>query len=79
MVNKIILHLDQPEYTTLLDEAIRELRTPSDQARWLLRQALGIAEEPQIEPTDGAAPAKGHNTQNGAGRVRQDISSAVLP
>ncbi len=40
MINRIVLTLEQPEYSALLDIAIAELRTPADQARWMVRQEL---------------------------------------
>jgi hypothetical protein len=40
MVNRVILTLDQQEYSALLEIAGHELRNPSDQARILLRQQL---------------------------------------
>jgi hypothetical protein len=70
MGKQLSIYLDDQLAKTLAEEALRECRRPHDQARYLLRQALGIAEEPQIEPTA--------TTQNGAG-VRQDSASAVLP
>jgi hypothetical protein len=62
--------------------AEKERRDPRQQAAYILEHALRIAEEPQIETTDGAGcpqgAARGHNAKNGAG-VRQDTANAVLP
>jgi hypothetical protein len=40
MVNRIVLPLEQREYTALLEVAVKELRNPADQARFILRQEL---------------------------------------
>lgn len=40
MTNRIVLTLEQPEYSALLDIAIAQLRTPADQVRWMVRQEL---------------------------------------
>ncbi len=40
MVNRIVLPLEQREYTALLEMAVKELRNPADQARFILRQKL---------------------------------------
>ena len=40
MVNRVVLILEQPEYSALLRVALKELRNPSDQARFILRQEL---------------------------------------
>jgi hypothetical protein len=40
MVNRVVLTLEQPEYNALLQAALKELRNPSDQARFILRQDL---------------------------------------
>lgn len=40
MVTRIKLTLEQPEYSALLKRAVSELRSPEDQARYILRQEL---------------------------------------
>jgi len=40
MVNRLKLVLDQPEYSALLKMSISELRQPSEQIRYLLREKL---------------------------------------
>ena len=40
MVSRIKLTLEQAEYTALLNLAMSELRSPSDQARHIVRQEL---------------------------------------
>lgn len=40
MVNRVIITLEQPEYSALLKMALSELRNPQDQIRWLLRREL---------------------------------------
>lgn len=42
MVMRVILALDQHEYSALLKIAIEELRNPSDQAHHILRCALEL-------------------------------------
>ena len=39
-VKRITVTLDQPEYSGLLELAVRELRDPRDQLRVILRQEL---------------------------------------
>ena len=41
MVVRLKLVLEQAEYSALLKVALEELRNPSDQARYILRQELG--------------------------------------
>ena len=48
--------------------AQKEMRHPRDQARYLLRRAMGLSENQQVEVIS--------KKQNGAG-VRQDLASAV--
>lgn len=40
MVNRVVIVLEQPEYSALLKMAVSELRNPQDQIRWLLRREL---------------------------------------
>ena len=40
MVNRVKLVLEQPEYSALLREALREMRTPDAQAHYIVRQEL---------------------------------------
>jgi hypothetical protein len=40
MVNRVTLTLEQPEYSALLKVALAELRSPQDQARYILRREL---------------------------------------
>lgn len=39
-VHRVTVTLEQPEYSGLLDLAVRELRDPADQLRQLLRDEL---------------------------------------
>lgn len=66
MGKQLNVYLNEQESKRLLEIASKECRRPHEQARWLLRQALGIASE------DSTAI----KTQNGAG-VHQDLASAV--
>jgi hypothetical protein len=66
---QVTITLDARESELLRREAMWELRKPRDQARYLLRQALGLTEFDQMKSAN--------QTQNGAG-VRQDNASAVL-
>ena len=64
MVNRIKLTLEQAEYSALLKVAGDELRNPTDQARFILRQELerrGLL--PQIEPP---GPPVQETSQRGA-------------
>lgn len=38
MVNRVTLTLEQSEYSALLEMAMQELRNPSDQARFIIRE-----------------------------------------
>lgn len=40
MVNRLTVTLEQPEYSALLQLAVRDLRDPQDQLRYILRQVL---------------------------------------
>lgn len=40
MTNKLVLTLNQPEYSALLDLSVREMRRPEDQVRYILKAAL---------------------------------------
>jgi hypothetical protein len=40
MTNKVIINLNQHEYDALIESAIRELRSPADQARFFIRNEL---------------------------------------
>lgn len=42
---RITVPLSDDELHSLLEVAKREFRHPRDQARWLLRQALGLEEQ----------------------------------
>lgn len=44
-VTRINIPLSADELQSLLEVAKREFRHPRDQARWLLRQALGLEEQ----------------------------------
>lgn len=56
MVNRLKLALDQAEYSALLKVATSELRSPDDQARYIVRQELTrrnlLPLEPPIEYTE---------------------------
>ena len=56
--------LSDDEVNALRKSAEVDLRRPRDQARYLVRQALGLAEKPQTK-------------HNGA-EVRQDITGAAV-
>lgn len=64
---RITVALSKDEFTALRETAAKEYRHPREQARWLLRQVLGIAEHPVTE------------TQNGIGRARQDTVTNAVP
>ena len=40
-MNRVVLALEQPEYSALLRISNQELRSPSDQAKYLLLNELG--------------------------------------
>ena len=40
MINRVTVTLEQPEYSALLEVAVAELRSPSDQLRYILRREL---------------------------------------
>ncbi len=61
--------LTKEERAALYEVSTRECRRPPDQIRFLLRQALGITGNQEIETTD--------NAQNGAGNVFPD-TNAIL-
>jgi hypothetical protein len=57
MINRLKLALDQIEYSALVDVALKELRNPTDQARYIVRQELirrGLlpADQHPLEMTD---------------------------
>jgi len=55
---RITVPLSREELNALRDAADREYRHPRDQARYLVRQALGLAEKPPAaEKHNGAAQA----------------------
>jgi hypothetical protein len=45
---QLSIYLSGPEIKSLVDLAIRECRRPNDQAKYIIRQALGL-----VEPQDG--------------------------
>lgn len=45
-VTRINVPLSKDEFIALRDVALKEYRHPRDHARYLLRMALGLAEEP---------------------------------
>lgn len=51
MVNRVVIVLEQPEYSALLKMAVSELRNPQDQIRWLLRRELKSRKLLQLAPT----------------------------
>lgn len=66
MVNRVKLALPQPEYSALLQDAMAALRTPEDQARYIIRQELArrnllrlelAAEQPEEERREQLAAA----------------------
>ncbi len=62
MVNKLVVTLEQNEYSALLREAIRELRTPQDQLRYIVRREFGLLPSstnhtPTPQPTKETANA----------------------
>ena len=65
----ISVQLTTEERTALYDRATRECRRPDQQARYLLRVALGLAGEEMC--------AESQSMQNSAS-VRQDLASTVL-
>jgi hypothetical protein len=68
-MTRINIPVTNEELEALQIFAQRDLRHPRDQARYLLRAALGLTGDAQI--------AMPQNAKNSAG-VRQDIPSAVL-
>jgi hypothetical protein len=51
MINRIRLYLSQEEFVGLLALSAKELRSPSDQARWIIRsemERLGLL-KPSLE------------------------------
>ena len=40
MINRLKLALDHIEYSALVEVALKELRNPTDQARYIVRQEL---------------------------------------
>lgn len=40
MINRVVLALEQPEYSALLQLCAQELRNPSDQAKYMLLNEL---------------------------------------
>jgi len=56
--NRIMVPFDRDEWVRLRQTAEAEMRNPRDQARYLVRQALGLAEKPPAtEKHNGAAQA----------------------
>ena len=64
--NRIMVPFDRDEWVRLRQTAESEMRNPRDQARYLVRQALGLADK----PPNG-------EKHSGAG-VRQDITGAAV-
>lgn len=59
MVNRLKLVLDQPEYSALLKMSLSELRQPSEQIRYLLREKLiedGYLQSQTPVPSHTAVP-----------------------
>lgn len=54
MVNRLTIVLEQPEYSALLDLALRELRQPAAQVRYLVQQEL--QRQGYLSETDSAEP-----------------------
>lgn len=55
MGKQLSLYLDEQEAKRLAEVATRECRRPADQVRFILRRALGIADDPSQAhqtPTD---------------------------
>lgn len=66
MIRRVVLALEQSEYSALLKLAVEELRNPPDQAHHILRQELsrrGLLtsdhSEDEVQPTGEAAITKG--------------------
>jgi hypothetical protein len=71
MSHKVIrFAINEVEDQALRLEAEKACRRPEQQARWLLRQVLGIADEPHMEPS--------RNAKNDVSHTRQDSANAVL-
>jgi len=54
MLNRLKILLEQPEYSALIQLAVKELRTPADQARLIVRLDLiqrGLLPENENQPT----------------------------
>ena len=61
MVNRVVLTLEQSEYSALLKDAIKELRNPSDQAMYILRCELerrGLLPIHEVDKPTQAIPTK---------------------
>jgi hypothetical protein len=69
-IRRVTVPLTEDECNALRRLANAELRDPREQARYLLRAAMGL--------TGDGGDAMPQNAKNGAG-VHQDIPSAVLP
>lgn len=69
-IRRVTVPLTEDECNALRRLANAELRDPREQARYLLRAALGLTGDAQI--------AMPQNAKNGAGIVLAD-TSAVLP
>lgn len=72
MNQKVIrIAMNEAEERALRIEAEKACRRPEQQARWLLRQVLGLTNDPSMQVSE--------QTQNGIGRARQDtMTNAVL-
>lgn len=69
---RIVVPLSREELNALRDAADREYRHPRDQARYLVRQALGLTEKlPNGEKHNGAA----HVCETGSGAAVTTIQA----
>ena len=68
-ITRLTVVLEKPYSDALNRKAREEMRTPQQQASYLLRQALGNAEPQQSKSID--------HTKSGT-TVRQDITGATL-
>ncbi len=66
MVNRLKLALDQAEYSALLKVATNELRSPDDQARYIVRQELTRRNLLPIEQPDEHMEARHEPHQRAA-------------
>jgi len=64
MINRVTVTLEQPEYSALLEVAVAELRSPSDQLRYILRRELERLR--LIQPAGVTGPAQPREPQQEA-------------